>query len=32
LANADRDLKMAMEWFPLEEEAWQNAFGQRRHK
>ena len=25
LANADRDLKMAVEWFPLEEEAWQKA-------
>jgi len=25
LANADRDLKMAAEWFPLEEEAWQKA-------
>lgn len=22
LANADRDLAMATEWFPLEEEAW----------
>ena len=23
LANAERDLQMAAEWFPLEEEAWQ---------
>jgi CopG family transcriptional regulator / antitoxin EndoAI len=23
LANAERDLAMAAEWFPLEEEAWQ---------
>jgi CopG family transcriptional regulator/antitoxin EndoAI len=23
IANADRDLAMAAEWFPLEEEAWQ---------
>ena len=25
LANADRDLAMAAEWFPLEEEAWRRA-------
>jgi metal-responsive CopG/Arc/MetJ family transcriptional regulator len=25
LANAKDDLKMAQEWFPLEEEAWQKA-------
>jgi CopG family transcriptional regulator/antitoxin EndoAI len=23
IANADRDLEMSAEWFPLEEEAWQ---------
>jgi hypothetical protein len=23
IANAERDLKMAEEWFPLEEEAWE---------
>ena len=25
LANSQRDLEMAAEWFPLEEEAWQAA-------
>jgi CopG family transcriptional regulator/antitoxin EndoAI len=32
IANADRDLAMAAEWFPLEEEAWQTfeASGRRR--
>ena len=32
LANADRDLAMTAEWFPLEEEAWQTfeASGTRR--
>ena len=30
LANADRDLEMAAEWFPVEEEAWQLAHGQKR--
>jgi metal-responsive CopG/Arc/MetJ family transcriptional regulator len=30
LANAERDLKMAAEWFPLGEEAWQLA--QRKKK
>jgi CopG family transcriptional regulator/antitoxin EndoAI len=25
LANADESLKIAAEWFPLEEEAWQNS-------
>ena len=30
LANADRDLKMSLEWFPLEEEAWQKD--QKRSK
>jgi CopG family transcriptional regulator/antitoxin EndoAI len=24
-ANADENLKVALEWFPLEEEAWQRA-------
>ena len=32
LANADRDLQMAAEWFPLEEEAWQVAQGRKRKK
>lgn len=27
LANAGRDLAIAVEWFPLEEEAWQRAEG-----
>jgi CopG family transcriptional regulator / antitoxin EndoAI len=32
IANADRDLAMAAEWFPLEEEAWRTfeASGTRR--
>jgi hypothetical protein len=25
LANADENLKIAAEWFPLEEEAWQKS-------
>jgi len=25
LSNAERDLQMAAEWFPLEEEAWQTT-------
>ncbi len=29
LANAERDLEIAQEWFPLEEEAWQLAFGKK---
>ncbi|MGA3099752.1 MAG: hypothetical protein ABSF25_25125 [Bryobacteraceae bacterium] len=29
LANAGRDLRMAAEWFPLEEEAWQVAQGRK---
>jgi len=29
-ANAARDLQMAAEWFPLEEEAWQTAQSQKR--
>ena len=32
LANAERDLEMAAEWFPLEEEAWQLAQGRKREK
>ena len=32
LANAERDLQMAAEWFPLEEEAWQVAQGRKRKK
>ena len=26
-ANADESLEMALEWFPLEEEAWQKSRG-----
>ena len=32
LANAGRDLQMAAEWFPLEEEAWQLTQGQKKKK
>lgn len=32
LANAERDLQMAAEWFPLEEEAWQLAPGGKKDK
>ena len=32
LANADRDLQMAAQWFPLEEESWQAAEGKRTRK
>ena len=32
LVNAERDLQMAAEWFPLEEEAWQVAQSRRRKK
>ena len=32
LANAERDLKMAQEWFPLEEQAWQMAPGTKKRK
>jgi len=32
LANADRDLQMAAEWFPLEEEAWQVTQGRKPKK
>jgi CopG family transcriptional regulator / antitoxin EndoAI len=32
LGNAERDLQMAAEWFPLEEEAWQLAPGRKRKK
>jgi CopG family transcriptional regulator/antitoxin EndoAI len=32
LASAGRDLQMAAEWFPLEEEAWQSAQGRKKKK
>ena len=32
LVNAERDLQMAAEWFPLEEEAWQVVQGRKRKK
>jgi len=32
LVNAARDLRMAAEWFPLEEEAWQAAQARKREK
>ena len=32
LVNAERDLQMAAEWFPLEEEAWQIAQSRKRKK
>jgi metal-responsive CopG/Arc/MetJ family transcriptional regulator len=32
LANAGRDLRMAAEWFPLEEEACQIAQGRKKTK
>ena len=32
LVNAERDLRMAVEWFPLEEEAWQAAHGKKNKK
>jgi len=32
MANADESLKIAAEWFPLEEEAWQNSRASRRAK
>ncbi len=31
-ANAERDLAMAAEWFPLEEEAWRTAEASRTSK
>lgn len=30
--NAERDLLMAAEWFPLEEEAWQTGVRRKRKK
>ena len=30
LVNAERDLQMAADWFPLEEEAWQSAQDPKR--
>jgi CopG family transcriptional regulator/antitoxin EndoAI len=32
LANADENLKIAAEWFPLEEQAWQNSQPGRKAK
>jgi len=32
LVNSERDLQMAAEWFPLEEEAWKTAQGRKRKK
>jgi CopG family transcriptional regulator / antitoxin EndoAI len=32
LANAQRDLEIAQEWFPIEEEAWQIANGKNKRK
>jgi CopG family transcriptional regulator/antitoxin EndoAI len=33
ITNAERDLKMAAEWFPLEEEVWQiTGAGKKRKK
>lgn len=32
LANAKETLKVAQDWFPLEEEAWQKAGRKRQHK
>jgi CopG family transcriptional regulator/antitoxin EndoAI len=31
-ANADQDLALAAEWFPLEEEAWTRLEGSRKSK
>jgi hypothetical protein len=30
LANSERDLQMAAEWFPLDEEVWQLAQGRKK--
>ena len=32
LANAERDLEIAQEWFPLEEDAWQKVYGKKKEK
>jgi CopG family transcriptional regulator / antitoxin EndoAI len=32
LANAERDLEIAREWFPIEEEAWQKASSKKKRK
>lgn len=32
LANARLNLELAQEWFPLEEEAWQTAFGRKKSR
>ncbi len=31
IRNAERDLQMAEEWFPLEEEAWQKHQEEKHH-
>ena len=31
IANADRDLAMAAEWFPLEEEAWETFYKSKQN-
>jgi CopG family transcriptional regulator/antitoxin EndoAI len=32
LANADRDLEIAKEWFPIEEEVWQKASSKKKQR
>ena len=32
IANAERDLQMATEWFPLDEEAWQPPKARKKRK
>ncbi len=32
MANAERDLEIAEEWFPIEEEAWQKVYGAATHR
>ena len=32
IANAQRDLEIAEEWFPLDEEAWQQTSGKKKEK
>lgn len=32
LASAKLNLELAQEWFPLEEEAWQKAFGKKKSR
>jgi len=31
-AEAEFNVKLAEEWFPLDEEGWQTAGGKKRHK